>query len=232
LIPRTFHTFWVGPPMPERFRTFMEGWRRLHPDWSLRLWGGGDVPPLHNQELYDRAAELCPGFEGQLRSDVVRYELLLQYGGVWIDTDFQCYAPIDDLCDVPCFAAWERQGTVVNNAILGCEPGDPFMLRLVANLHASVTSGRSARPSKVSGPHYLTAQYRGHEAELTVYPQAWFYAVRCDELDRLGEPRRPGERARHWWANQHRLRSKPLVAPVSLREAGYDDGDEILVWAR
>ena len=208
---KLIHQFWVGPAMPEAFATFAAGWRRLHPDWEYRLWGDGDLPPLRNRSLYDRAEELCPGFAGQLRSDVVRYELLLEYGGVWVDTDFECFKPIDDLLeDVDCFAAWELQDDVANNAILGCEPGNAFMARLVENLPASVLSGRSKRPSKISGPHYLTAQYRGHEAELTVFPQAWFYAVACNELDRLQEPPAPKERARHWWFNQHRMRSKPL----------------------
>lgn len=197
--------------MPAAFSEFAAGWRRLHPDWEYRLWGAGDVPALRNQDLYDRAEELCPGFEGQLRSDVLRYELLLEHGGVWVDTDFQCLQAIDDLLDgVSCFAAWEIQGRVANNAILGCEPGNAFMARLVENLPASVLSGKSIRPSKISGPHYLTAQYRGHEAELTVFPQAWFYAVACNELDRLATPPAPEERARHWWWNQHRMRSKSL----------------------
>lgn len=205
------HQYWTGAPMPAAFSEFAAGWRRLHPDWEYRLWGDCDLPPLQNQSLFDRADELCPGFEGQLRSDVVRYELLREFGGVWVDTDFECYRPIDDLLDgVGCFAAWELQDRVVNNAILGCEPGDTFMCRLVDGLSASVLSGRSRRPSKISGPHYLTAQYRGHEAELTVFPQAWFYAVACDELDRLSEPPAPEEHCRHMWFNQHRMRGIPL----------------------
>lgn len=196
--------------MPAAFLEFAAGWRDLHPDWEYRLWSEGDLPLLHNQDLYDRAEELCPGFEGQLRSDVVRYELLLEYGGVWVDTDFECLRPIDGLLeDVGCFAAWEVQDRVVNNAILGCAPGHAFMARLVANLSASALSGRSIRPSKISGPHYLTAQYRGHEAELTVFPQAWFYPYACDELDRGGESFSDAW-AVHHWHNQRRMRSKPL----------------------
>lgn len=208
---RTFHQYWTGAPMPAAFSEFAAGWRRLHPDWEYRLWSDGDLPSLRNRDLFDRAEELCPGFEGQLRSDVVRYELLLEYGGVWIDTDFQCLQPIDDLLgDVSCFAAWELQDQVVNNAILGCEPGDCFMEQLVADLPASVLSGKSIRPSKISGPHYLTAQYRKLPEALTVFPQAWFYAVACDELERLHDPPAPEERARHMWFNQHRMRGVPL----------------------
>jgi len=209
-VVKCFHQFWVGPPMPEAFRAFAEGWQRLHPDWEYQLWCDGDLPPLRNQDIYDRAAELCPGFEGQLRSDIVRYELLYQFGGVWIDTDFECLKPIDDLLGgVDCFAAWEVQDRWVNNAILGCEPGNAFMARLVDNLPASVAHNVGKRPAHMSGPHYLTAQYRGHEAELTVFDQPLMYPYDCDELHR-GHESFPDAYCVHHWNNQRRLRRKPL----------------------
>lgn len=196
--------------MPDAHAEFALGWQRLHPDWEYRLWTEADLPRLHNQDLYDRAEDLCPGFEGQLRSDVVRYELLLQYGGVWVDTDFECLKPLDGLLkDVSCFAAYERQGHIVNNAILGCEPGHTFMLRLVANLNASVTGRKGRRPSKVSGPHYLTDQYRRDPLNLTVFSEHLFYPYRCDQLDHAGASF-PDAYAVHHWANQRRLRRKPL----------------------
>lgn len=189
---------------------FAEGWRRLHPQWEYTLWHETNLPKLRNQDLYDRAGDYCPGFEGQLRSDVARLEILYEHGGVYIDTDFEAVRPIDGLLEgISAFAAWEIQDEVVNNAILGCEPHNPFIARLIENLPASVTSGRSIRPSKVSGPHYLTAQLRGHESELTVFPEAWFYPYRCNELHRAHE-RFPAAYAVHHWANQRRLRSKPL----------------------
>jgi inositol phosphorylceramide mannosyltransferase catalytic subunit len=193
--------------MPEAFRRFAEGWQRLHPDWTYRLWGGGDLPPLRNQDLYDRADELCPGFEGQLRSDVVRYELLHRFGGVWVDVDFECLKPLDELLQgVDCFAAWEIQGRVANNAILGCRAGHPFMAKLIENLPASVLSGDSTRPSKISGPWYLTAQL---EPDVTLFDQRLFYPYACTQLGRAGETF-PAAYAVHHWHNQRRLRRKPL----------------------
>ena len=121
--------------MPEAFAEFADGWKRLHPDWDYRLWGDGDLPPLRNQDLYDRAHEIAPGFEGQLCSDIVRYELLYQFGGVWIDTDFECLKPIDDLMrGVVCLAAWEIQDRVANNAIMGADHGHPLIGRLIRGL--------------------------------------------------------------------------------------------------
>ena len=195
--------------MPAAFVAFGQTWKDLHPDWEMREWGD-ELPALVNHDLYIRATELCPGFEGQLRSDVARLEILYQYGGVYVDCDFEAARPIDGLLEgVGCFAAWERQDQVVNNAILGCEPGHPFIERLIAELPASVLGNPGKRPSKVSGPWFVTAEYRKHPGELTVFPEKWFYPYRCDQLHRARE-RFPEAYAIHHWNNQRRLRRKPL----------------------
>jgi len=196
--------------MPAAYREFAAGWQRLHPDWAYRLWSDAELPELRNQDLWDRAGELCPGFEGQLRADVLRYELLEMHGGVWVDVDFECLKPIDDLLDgVSCFAAWEIQGRVVNNAILGCEQGEPFMDQLVDDLPGSVLSGKSKRPSKISGPHFLTAEHRAWPGAMAVFDEKLFYPYRCNQLDRAGESF-PEAYAVHHWHNQRRMRRKPL----------------------
>ncbi len=210
MIPKLFHRIWVGSPMPAAFLAFGESWRRVHPDWQLIEWGEDNLPPLVNRDLYKRAGELCPGFEGQLRSDVARIEILHQHGGVYLDCDFEAARPIDALLEgVRCFAAWEIQDRVVNNAVMGCEPGNPFIKRLIDNLPASVLGSPGKRPSKVSGPHFVTAQYRKHPSELTVFPEKWFYPYGCKELHRARE-RFPQAYAIHHWANQRRLRGKSL----------------------
>ena len=198
--------------MPAAFVAFGQTWKELHPDWEMREWGE-ELPALVNHDLYIRATELCPGFEGQLRSDVARLEILYQHGGVYIDTDFQAIRPIDGLLEgLDCFAAWERQDTVANNAILGCTPGHPFIKRLIEALPASVLGNPGKRPAKISGPHFLTAELRKWQGEpVKVFPQNWFYPVRCDELEKLHNPKCYREAyALHWWGNQHRLRRKPL----------------------
>jgi len=210
-IPRVFHRIWVGPAMPTLFETFGEGWQRLHPDWKMCLWTEAELPPLVNQRLYDAASDICPGFEGQFRSDLARFEILHRYGGVYIDTDFECLKPIDALLeDVDAFCAWEIQDEVANNAIMGCVPGHPLLFDLVAGLPDRVSRLAGSRPAKMTGPHYLTSVLRRHP-DVKVFPEEWFYPVRCHQLDRLGHyDQYPDASCLHWWGNQHRLRKRPL----------------------
>lgn len=211
-IPRIIHRIWFGPPMPALFEEFASTWAELHPAWEMRLWTEENLFPLQNWDLFENAGTISPGFEGQLRSDIARYEILLKFGGVYVDVDYECYKPIDPLLEgVDCFLAWEIQGAVVNNAIMGAIPNHPFLADLVLSLPKRCREAESQRPSQLTGPRCVTdriRRWRGEEVH--IFPQSWFYRIGCKELDRLGDPVHPDEVARHYWNNQHRMRKKTI----------------------
>ena len=211
VIPHIFHQFWTGPPMPDAYRRFAEGWQEKHPGWEVILWGEEhELPALRNQELYDRAKELCPNHVGQLRSDIVRLELLELFGGVWIDVDFRCQKCIEPLLDsVQCFVAWVTDEWL-NNAIMGSVPGHPFIGRLIDGMAKSIAERPGQPPRRVSGPQYLTRVWRRQpDATVKLFDRGLFYPYRWDELDREGEDF-PDAYAVHVWNNQRREHGRTL----------------------
>jgi mannosyltransferase OCH1-like enzyme len=118
-IPRTFHQLWLGPePMPAEFQEFRTTWQRLHPGWEHKLWTDATLPPLENQRAFDLARSAAA------KSNIARYEIVRRFGGVYIDTDFECKRSLEALLQgVDCFAAWERKGSA-NNATFAnwCPP--------------------------------------------------------------------------------------------------------------
>jgi hypothetical protein len=154
---------------------------------------------------------LCPDHLGQLRGDLLRYEILERFGGVYVDADFECLRPIDGLLKgIDCFCAWEIQDRWINNAIIGSVPAHPFIERLIRGLPASVRRNRGARPNRVSGPQYVTRSWRRDGARVKVFDQGIFYPYGYKEIASHG----PGETwpkayAAHHWANQRRERGVP-----------------------
>jgi len=119
------------------------------------------IPPLKNQALYDAAEAHAPKNIGQFKADVLRYELLLYRGGVYVDADFECRKALDSLLvGVDCFAAWETDRHWVNNAIMGAVPGEPFFQMLVEGLPANVATMRGRSPNVMTGPQFVTQTYR------------------------------------------------------------------------
>lgn len=192
--------------MPEVLQEFGETWRLQHPGWRHYLWTERNMPTLKNQTLYDHAEDIAPKFVGQLRSDIARYEILHQYGGVYVDADFEALKPLDTLIEgVEAFAAWEVSNKWVNNAILGCEPGNAIMAECIKRIPQRIASRIGQRPNRLTGPHLLTAVYFDNPPNsLTVFPKHLFYPYLYNELDRINESF-PDAYAVHHWHNTRRF---------------------------
>jgi mannosyltransferase OCH1-like enzyme len=210
VIPRLIHRIWIGGPEPEWIHALEASWRR--PGWNLRHWDEHEIRilfPLHNQDLYDRAEELAPDHVGQLRADILRYEILHRRGGVYVDADFECLRPIDPLIKgLECFAAWEAQDRWIANGFMGAVPGHPFIERLIEELPASIAAARrGTRPNRMSGPHYLTRKWREHgRGTVEIIDQQSVFPYNWREIRRM----RPGMKwprsayAVHHWSNMRR----------------------------
>jgi hypothetical protein len=186
-IPRTVHRIWIGDgPEPEWTRPFAATWER--PGWTVRQWSGPEeLWPLRNQDLYDRAEEIAPSHVGQLRADILRYEILLRLGGIYVDVDFECLRPLDGLVEgMRAFAVWSVEGRWLANGIMGAEPGHPFLEALVERLPANIEADRRWRPGMISGPEYLTRVWWDCEENVDAvpanlfYPYAWYETAAHD----------------------------------------------------
>src|SRR2546423_3615913 len=120
-IPRVLHRIWLGPePEPERLVGFGESWVRHHPDWEHRLWTEDNLPEVRWREILDTRRVPAE------RANILRYELLLTFGGVYVDADVECLKPIDPvIAGLDFFAAEGKPGGKVTNAIIGAAPGHP-----------------------------------------------------------------------------------------------------------
>lgn len=207
-LPRIFHRAWFGGPLPADLAGYGATWEEHHPGWEHRFWTEENlnVEALHNGRLFKAAERLAPGHEGQLRGDLARYELLWNMGGVWVDCDFECRRPIDELVEgVEAFAAWEKQGVWIANGIMGAVPEHPFIRALIEGCERSIIANRGKRPNAMTGPQYFTKQWRKDAQGCAIFPERFFYPYTWNELERQDETF-TDVYAVHHWQNQRRLR--------------------------
>ncbi|MBA3850492.1 MAG: hypothetical protein C0502_10955 [Opitutus sp.] len=238
-IPRIFHRIWLGPkPLPAEFAAFGETWAALHPGWEMRLWTDANLPPLANQALFDSA----PSFAA--KADILRYELLLRFGGVYVDTDFECLKSIEPLLDdVECFVAQQKdldadfgKFCYVNNALMGAAPGHPLFRDLVESLPQHMASLPPDVPaSYLTGPHYLTTVLQSHP-EAKIFPAKFFYPYTATERWRRHEKFPDAYAVHHWTLSDvavNRLKPRQLGSQgvpclsVCLRPVQHDDGTRL-----
>jgi mannosyltransferase OCH1-like enzyme len=182
--------------MPAKYVEFGEGWQVLHPTWEMRLWTESNLPPLLNQSLFDSSDCLAQ------KSDLLRYELLSRYGGVYLDCDFECLKSIEPLLDgLEAFAAKESEG-VVGSAILGATPGHRFFEHLVASLGASVSEFGMANVVESTGPGFLTRQLAAvtpyWDEKCVVFPAEYFYPYHWEHWFRRYEKFDQAYAVHHW----------------------------------
>jgi inositol phosphorylceramide mannosyltransferase catalytic subunit len=205
MIPPTFHQIWLGGELPLELAEYMESWRRLHPAWTHCLWTEENLPPLTNQDLFDNASEISPGAVEQFQSDVLRYELLERYGGVYVDADFECLKPIDHLRDCN-FLGWVTR-TVLNNALLGFEMGHPFLREVIESLPGNVARFKPEDGNThKSGPLFITPIALRYKS-VQKLPKDLLYPYDWKQLHRKGEVF-PDSLAVHHWNNRRRLNAE------------------------
>ncbi len=88
MIPKHIHQIWIGPnPIPPKLIALMDRLREAHPNWKYTLWKNEDVPqmPHHAQVVFDR---FYNNGEYAFACDILRYYILMKFGGVYMDCDF------------------------------------------------------------------------------------------------------------------------------------------------
>jgi len=92
-IPKIIHQIWLGSEVPKKYDEWRESWKKFHPDWEYRLWTDEDVEKLDFplKDLYYSLSNYGP------KSDVLRYHLLYEFGGLYADTDFECLRSFEPL---------------------------------------------------------------------------------------------------------------------------------------
>ena len=90
LIPRVIHQIWLGPAQAPRYT--METCRLANPGWLHVVWTDENLPPMVNRKVFDAF-----GAAYHAKADVLRYEVLFRFGGVYVDADQLCLRSFDDL---------------------------------------------------------------------------------------------------------------------------------------
>ena len=147
MIPKHFHWIWLGSPVPKQQMKWMFSWILKHPGFQCTVWQ--DFTDLQNQTYFDKAVNWAA------KADIARYEILYRHGGVYVDTDFECYKPIDTFLESGSLLVKEPEGAVANS-IIGLKAGDPFIKYCIDNLPAWIDEHAGQGTNVQSGPVFFT----------------------------------------------------------------------------
>lgn len=145
---------------------------------GVRLESAADIVSLEER---DKFFSLAPGAYSQF-SDLFRYQLLLQHGGWWIDTDVLCRSPI--LPSQPVVVGETRPGKLCG-AIMRFPPGHK-LLKEALDYSRDHQRGLSEAHRTVIGPILLSDLIKSHP--IAVSERRIFFPLRAKDVWRFGEP--------------------------------------------
>ena len=139
VFPRIIHQVWLNPPVPDVLLYLTDRMLRLNPGWDYKLWTIDNLPPLFNASVFNGEKVFSH------KSDVVRYEIVARFGGVYVDFDMIWLRGLDELSldRTQGFVAREQHynpdgsGGILNNGVFGFPIASPPAWALVDRLHDS-----------------------------------------------------------------------------------------------
>lgn len=91
-IPKIIHQVWIGEnEIPNLYQKYRSNWKKYHPEWEFVLWTDKEVDgfDFDTKDIYLGASSI-----GQ-KIDVLRAEILKEFGGLYVDMDYDCFRPLD-----------------------------------------------------------------------------------------------------------------------------------------
>lgn len=203
--------------MPDLCNTLRDRMLALHPDWEYKLWNESNISKLVNQDIYDK----LPKHRYCFKSDIIRYEIVYKYGGVYVDSDILFLKNIDnllygdflvtkelpDLC-IPC----------INNCIIGAQEKNNILQYIILKME-EVFDNKFEEIKKIKGEHvaglesvgprFLDSCIRSFCPEVVsqAFSTKYFSPFRPREMPEALYKHYPDAYALHLWNHTHKLKN-------------------------
>lgn len=142
MIPKIIHYCWFGEnDMPDDVLKCIDSWKKFAPDFELKLWNESN----YDLSKYEYVKEAFDAGKWAFVTDVVRLDVVHEFGGIYLDTDVELIKPIDHLLSLDGFMAFEQPGRVATGLGFGAIAGHPVIkanLEAYANRHF-IVDGRA-----------------------------------------------------------------------------------------
>ena len=176
-IPKIIHQIWFGGDIPEKYAKLQESWKKYNPDWEYILWTDESIKDIKllNEDIFNSTQNYGA------KSDIARYEILFQFGGLYIDTDFECLQSFDLLNSICDFYAglFSSKETTINNALLAATPKHPIFKNCLNSIKSVGDSNHSDLIFHSTGPQFMTdvfyKHYKTDEKINIIFPISFFY---------------------------------------------------------
>lgn len=126
-IPKVIHYVWFGGnPLGEEEQSCIESWKKFCPEFEIIRWDETNF----DVSQYRYCREAYEAEKWAFVSDFVRLWVLVNHGGIYMDTDVEVVKPLDEFLSHDAFSGFESQ-TAIPTGIMACRKGFPLFEKLL-----------------------------------------------------------------------------------------------------
>ena len=208
-IPKLIHRAWFGPrEMPNEYVEYGQRWKELNPGWQVIEWGYDNRPPLINESLFVNCGMEWTPIAGAAKTtsiiqvaqaDLLGYELLYRYGGLYVNTDMEPLRPIpDEFTQMDILLANEIDDWLISNAWMMSAPEQPLIRAVIDAIPGNIAKEIRSIDWQ-TGPKLLTRIKEEQYPDTPVLPARY-----CNPWTDTpwGEPH-PDSLCAHHWGHKH-----------------------------
>ena len=126
-IPKKIHYCWFGGnPLPELAQKCMASWKKYCPDYEIIEWNESNF----DINCCDYVKEAYEAKRWAFVSDVARLYALVNYGGIYMDTDVEVLKPLDDILQYDAVSGFEAEDRIPTG-LMACRVGQVLFKELL-----------------------------------------------------------------------------------------------------
>lgn len=240
-IPKIIHQIWFGEKkVPDKFKKYHESWKFYNPSFKVKIWHKEEADKLlkkygrydlfYNKKYVKNFAE---------RSDILRYLIVYDRGGIYADFDFECLKPFDIFLENACFLGKHldlitasefrlnmKTCSLINNALFGAVKGYPLFKKMIDAMENRVVEYEGGNSAMKLGPLFLKDFYNSYKQKekIKVYEPEVFYPYNWEEKTRSKENFKetcPKAYAVHHWASSWLVKLPLSVFILNRLDCGF-----------
>jgi mannosyltransferase OCH1-like enzyme len=200
-LPKKIHQIWLGSELPDKYKKMSESWFIHNPDWEYTLWTDKNIDcvNIQNRDIFNSIKNM-----GQ-KSDFLRYHILNQYGGLYIDTDFECLKPFDPLTYLDFFTGIGYPYNIeLYIGLIATVPGHPIICQVLQSMK-DIRGDKYKEIFETTGTYYFTRIFfkvvKKYIKGVVAFPMDYFYPY-PNNVRGIGDPYsyvQPCSFALHHW---------------------------------
>ena len=186
MIPTIIHQLWIGDVSAPS--NHMDTWKNKNKHMDYIRWNESEI--VKRNMKFQCQAKIDDMSEINGKADIMRWEILYHYGGVFLDADSICIESIDNtLLSTKAFAGWEQEKVrpgLIATGTMGFPPKHPLVKAAIDwILTNDINVERTNKRAWITvGPGLLTRIYNtGLYNDLTIFPSYSFLPIHATGLE-------------------------------------------------